>query len=161
MKGWFLLLMLTTNLVLAQCPIAEVAQVSGNFWPLESTTGAVHFTGPTAHPLAADLHQAEHLRAWLTSTCSAWTELQTQADSTQRYQGQLRGVHVGVVLRFAVRLQRQPSGWQYHLLAFQVGAPTGEGLVQYVPLAQVLADSDYRADVVSFQQQLQRALPQL
>jgi len=141
--------------------MAEVTQVSGSFWPLEVTTGTVRFTGPTVHPLAAGLRQAEHLRAWLANTCAGWQELKTQADSTQRYQGQLRGVHAGVVLRFAVRLHRQPAGWQYYLLAFQVGAPTGEGLVQYVPLAQVLADADYRVDVASFQQQLQRALPQL
>jgi len=145
----------------AQRPTAEVASASGSFWPLEATTGAVRFTGPTGHPLAAGRRQAEHLRAWLTSTCPDWQEFQTLVDSTQLYQGQLRGVHPGVVLRFVGQLQRLPTGWHYQLLAFQVGAPTGEGLVQYVPLARVLADADYRADVASFQQQLQRALPQL
>ncbi len=69
--------------------------------------------------------------------------------------------HAGVVLTFVVRLTRPPAGWQYQLLAFQVGAPTGEGLVQYVPLQQVIDDADYRPDVTSFQQQLQRALPTL
>lgn len=120
------------------------------------------FNGPTAHPLAPGLAQAEHLRAWLTSTCATWTELQTQADSTQRYQGQLRGVHAGVALRFAVQLRRQAAGWQYTLLAFQVRSPTGDpNLVHWLPLHRRLDDPDFRPDVASFQQQLQRALPRL
>jgi hypothetical protein len=112
-------------------------------------------------PLAPALVQAEHLRAWLTSTCSTWAELQTQTDSTQLYQGQLRGVHAGVALRFAVQVRRQPMGWRYTLLGFRVGAPTGAGLVQWVPLQRVLDDRDYQVDVSSFQLQLQRALSTL
>jgi hypothetical protein len=108
------------------------------------------------------LVQAEHLRAWLTSTCSTWSEQQAQADSTQLYHGQLRGVHAGVVLRFAVQVRRQQSSWQYMLLAFQVRSPTGEpDLVHWLPLQRLLDDPDFRPDVASFQQQLQRALPML
>ncbi|WP_191906293.1 hypothetical protein [Hymenobacter baengnokdamensis] len=40
------------------------------FWPINYPTGTVVFTGPTARPLAPALVQAEHLQAWLTSTCS-------------------------------------------------------------------------------------------
>jgi hypothetical protein len=131
------------------------------FWPINYPTGTVVFSALTVRPLAPALAQAEHLRAWLTSTCSTWSELQTQADSTQLYQGQLRGVHAGVALRFAVQVRRQPMGWRYTLLGFRVGAPTGAGLVQWVPLQRVLDDQDYRVDVDSFQQQLQQALPRL
>lgn len=146
---------------LAQRPTAEAAPAAAIFWPLDAATGTVLFTNPTAQPLASGLRQAEHLRAWLTTLCSEWQELQTRADSTQLYRGQLRGVHAGVVLTFAVRLGRPPVGWQYQLLAFEVGAPTGEGRVQFVPLQRVLTDADYRPDVASFQRQLQRALPKL
>ncbi|RZJ94627.1 MAG: hypothetical protein EOO60_02645 [Hymenobacter sp.] len=106
--------------------------------------------------------QPEHLRTWLTSTCVTWTELQTQADSTQLYRGQLRGVHAGVALRFAVQIRRQPTGWQYTLLAFQVRLPTGDpNLAHWLPLRGLLDDPDFQPDVASFQQQLQRALPSL
>jgi hypothetical protein len=112
--------------------------------------------------LAPALAQAEHLRAWLTSTCSAWEELQTQADSTQLYQGQLRGVHAGVVLRFAVQVRREHAGWQYILLAFRVRSPTGDpDLVHWLSLERLLNDRDFGPDIKSFQQQLQRALPSL
>lgn len=91
-----------------------------------------------------------------------WTELQTQADSTQLYQGQLRGVHAGVTLRFAVQVRRERAGWQYNLLAFQVRSPTGSpNLVHWLPLERLLDDRDFCSDVTSFQQQLQRALPNL
>jgi hypothetical protein len=53
------------------------------------------------------------------------------------------------------------DGWKYQLLAFKVGAPTGEGLVQYVGLSRVIKDGDYEPDVASFQLQLQRVLLQL
>jgi len=91
-----------------------------------------------------------------------WGEQQAQADSTQLYQGQLRGVHAGVVLRFAVQVRRQRAGWQYTLLAFQVRSPTGEPeLVHWLPLQRLLVDPDFRLDVASFQQKLQWALPRL
>jgi hypothetical protein len=160
-KAWLLFLLLLAGPAPAQRPTAEAAQPQVAFWPLNYPTGTVVFTGPTVRPLAPALTQAEHLRAWLTSTCSTWTELQTQTDSTQLYQGQLRGVHAGVALRFAVQVRRQRAGWQYTLLGFRVGAPTGAGLLQWVPLQRVLDDQDYRVDVGSFQQQLQQALPRL
>jgi hypothetical protein len=160
-KVWFLFLLLFASPAAAQRPTAEAAQSQVAFWPINHSTGTVVFTALTVRPLAPALAQAEHLRAWLTSTCSTWAELQTQADSTQLYQGQLRGVHAGVALRFAVQVRRQPTGWRYTLLGFRVGAPTGDGLVQWVPLQRVLDDQDYRVDVRSFQQQLQRALPAL
>lgn len=154
-------LLLTSPCAWAQRPTAEAAPLAASFWPLEVATGTVCFTGPTAQPGVSGLRQAEHLRVWLTRTCPVWNELQTKADSSQLYRGQLRGAHAGVVLTFVVRLTRPAAGWQYQLLAFQVGAPTGEELLQYVPLRRVLDDADYRSDVTSFQQQLQRALPSL
>jgi hypothetical protein len=91
-----------------------------------------------------------------------WTELQTQADSTQLYQGQLRGVHAGVALRFAIQVRREQADWQYMLLAFRVRSPTGNpGLVHWLPLERLLDDRDFSLDITSFQQQLQRALPSL
>ncbi|WP_305019453.1 hypothetical protein [Hymenobacter cheonanensis] len=133
-----------------------------SFWPINYPTGTVVFTAPTSHPLAPALSQAEHLRAWLTITCSMWTELQTQADSTQLYQGQLRGVHAGVALRFAVQVRRERAGWKYLLLAFHVRSPTGNpDLVHWLPLERLLDDRDFGPDIRSFQQQLQRALPNL
>jgi hypothetical protein len=112
----------------------------------------VVFRSPTARPLAPALTQAKHLWAWLTSTCSAWGEQQAQADSTQLYQSQLRGVHEGVVLRLAVQVRRQRIGWQYTLLAFQVRSPTGEpGLAHWLPLQRLLDDPDLRPTVASFQ----------
>jgi hypothetical protein len=102
------------------------------------------------------------VRAWLTSTCGkAWSELQTASDSTQLYQGRLQGVHAGVVLNFALRISRQPNGWQYRLFACQVSSPTNAGITHWLPLHRLLEDSDFRPDVRSFQQQLQRTLPGL
>ena len=161
MKYWLSLFLLTASPAAAQRPTAEALRSAVPFWPIDYPTGTVVFAGLTARPLASALAQAEHLRTWLTSTCSTWAELQTQADSTQLYQGQLHGVHAGVALRFAVQVRRQPTGWQYMLLGFRVGAPTGADLVQWVPLQQVLEDRDYQVDVRSFQQQLQRSLPAL
>jgi hypothetical protein len=162
MKAVLFFLLLTAGPVAAQRPTAEPARLATSFWPLDAVTGTVVFTGPTRQPLAPALVQAEYLRAWLTSTCSTWAELPSQVDSTQYYRGQLRGVHEGVALSFAVRVSRRPLvGWQYMLLGFRVGAPTGEGLVQWAPLQRVLEDRDYQLDLRSFQQQLQRALPSL
>lgn len=162
MKAWLLVLLLLAGPAVAQRPLAEPAGLPVAFWPINYPTGTVVFTAPTAHPLAPALAQAEHLRAWLTSTCSTWEELQTQADSTQLYQGQLRGVHVGVVLQFAVQVRRERAGWQYMLLAFRVRSPTGNpDLVHWLPLEKLLDDRDFRPDIISFQQQLQRALPTL
>lgn len=155
------LLLLATSTAFAQRPTAEAATLAVPFWPINYPTGTVVFTGSTLHPLAPALAQAEHLRAWLNSTCSTWVELQTQADSTQLYQGQLRGVHTGVALRFAVQVRRQRVGWQYNLLAFQVRSPTGEAVVHWLPLHRLLDDQDFEPDITSFQQQLQRALPKL
>ncbi|MVN78100.1 hypothetical protein GO988_17355 [Hymenobacter sp. HMF4947] len=161
MKFLVPLLLLATP-AFAQRPTAEAAPPAVSFWPLDAATGTVVFTAPTARPRVPALGQAEHLRAWLSSTCADWTELPSQADSTQFYRGQLRGVHAGVLLNFAVRVSRRPLvGWQYMLLGFRVGAPTGAGLVQWVPLHRVLDDRDYQSDLTSFQQQLQRALPGL
>jgi hypothetical protein len=161
-KAFLFYLLLVAVPAAAQRPTAEPARPPASFWPINYPTGTVVFSAPTVHPLAPGLVQAEHLRAWLTSTCATWTELQIQADSTQLYQGQLRGVHAGVTLRFAVQVRRQPIGWQYTLLAFQVRSPTGDpDLVHWLALHRLLDDPDFRPDVVSFQQQLQRALPGL
>jgi hypothetical protein len=145
---------------IAQRATAEPARVATSFWPLDAVMGTVVFTW---QPLAHALVQAEHLRAWLISTCSMWTELTTsQADSTQYYRGRLRGVHQDMALSFAIRVsRRQLVGWQYMLLGFRVGAPTGEGLVQWAPLQRVPEDRDDQVDLRSFQQQLQRTLPGL
>lgn len=162
MKALLLCLLLLAVPANAQRPTAEPARPPASFWPINYPTGTVVFSGPTLHPLAPSLVQAEHLRAWLTSTCVTWTELQTQADSTQLYRGQLRGVHAGVALRFAMQVRWQRTGWQYTLLAFQVRSPNGNpSVVHWLPLRGLLDDPDFRPDVVSFQQQLQRALPML
>ncbi|GAB3637267.1 hypothetical protein GCM10027422_28570 [Hymenobacter arcticus] len=162
MKAWLLLFLLIAGPAAAQRPTAEPTRPTASFWPINYPTGTVVFSGPTAQPRAPGLAQAEHLRAWLTSTCSTWAELQVQADSTQLYQGYLRGLHAGVALRFAVQVRRQRAGWQYMLLAFQVRSPTGDpDLVHWLPLRGLLDDPDFRSDVASFQQQLQRALPGL
>jgi hypothetical protein len=65
---------------------------------------------------------------------------------------------VGVGLRFAVRLSREPVGWQYRLFACEVRSPTGTEMVHWLPLHRLLDDPDFRPDVLRFQQQLQRAL---
>lgn len=162
MKAWLVLFLLLAGPAAAQRPTAEPARPATSFWPINYPTGTVVFSGPTVHPLAPGLAQAEHLRTWLTSTCVTWAELQAQADSTQLYRGQLRGVHAGVALRFAVQVRWQRAGWQYTLLAFQVRSPTGgPDLVHWLPLRGLLDDPDFRPDVASFQQQLQRALPTL
>lgn len=162
MKPWLPIALLLASPAAAQRPTAEAARAPAPFWPIDAVTGTVVFRGPTARPLAPALAQAEHLRAWLTGTCSTWSELQAQADSTQLYQGQLRGVHAGVVLRFAVQVRQQRAGWQYVLLAFQVRSPTGDPkLVHWLPLQRLLDDADFRPAVANFQQQLQGALPTL
>lgn len=162
MKAFLFCLLLLAVPAAAQRPTAEPAPPAVSFWPINYPTGTVVFSGPTVHPLAPGLAQAEHLRTWLTSACVMWTELPTQADSTQLYQGQFRGVHAGVALRFAVQVRRQRAGWQYTLLAFQVRSPTGDpDLVHWLPLHRLLDDPDFRPDVTSFQKQLQRALPML
>lgn len=159
MKGPLLCFLLLAGPVAAQQPTAEALCQPVPLWPINYPTGTVVFSGPTARPLGPSLTQAEHLRAWLTSTCSTWTELQTQADSTQLYQGQLRGVHAGVALRFAVQVRREQAGWQYILLAFRVRSPTGNpDLVHWLPLERLLDDRDFRPDIDSFRQQLQQAL---
>jgi hypothetical protein len=90
-------------------------------------------------------------------TCGTeWSELRAGADSAQLYQNQLRGVQVGVGLRFAVRLSRAPAGWQYRLFACEVRSPTGTDVVH-----RLLDDPYFRPDMLSFQQQLQRALLKL
>jgi hypothetical protein len=105
---WFLL---AAGPASAQRPTAEVAHAPASFWPLDPRTGTVVFTAPTARPAAAALWQAEHVRSWLTQTCgTSWGELQVGADSAQLYTGQLRGMHAGVALRFAVRLNRTATG---------------------------------------------------
>lgn len=161
MKAYFFCLLLPAGPAVAQRLTAEAARPTTSFWPLDVPTGTVVFTGRPAQPLAPALGQAQHLRAWLTSTCASWAEVASPGDSIQYYRGQLRGVHTGVVLRFTVRVSRPPTGWQYMLVGFRVGAPTGAGLVQWVPLHRLLNDPDFRPDVQRFQQQLQRALPTL
>ena len=161
MKPWLLYtLLLSAGPVAAQRPTAEAAQPVGGFWPV-GAGGAITFTAPAAQGQAAPLAQAEHVRAWLTRTCVRWDELQTGRDSVQAYRGQLSGAHPGVVLTFALRLARRPAGWVYRLGTCQVGAPTGQGLVQWLPLQRVLRDADFQPDVQAFAQQLQRALPTL
>lgn len=155
-------LLVVAGPIAAQRPTAEVARSAVSFWPLDPQTGAVAFSGAVVRPTAPALAQAEHARAWLTSTCSTWVELQTSADSAQLYQAQLRGVHAGVALRFLVRLSRRPAGWHYQLVLFEVCSPTGHpDVVHYLPLQRLLNDPDFRPDVASFRQQLQRALPRL
>lgn len=162
MKGWLLWFFLATGSVSAQRPTAEAAHEASGFWPLDARTGTVVFAAPTTQPAASALWQAEHLRSWLTQTCgTAWGELRVATDSVQLYQGQLRGIHTGVGLRFAVRLQREPTGWQYRLLACEVRSPTGTEVVHWLPLHRLLDDPDFRPDINSFQQQLQRALPNM
>ena len=148
---------------LAQRPTAELARpTTSSFWPIDGPTGTVVFRGPTAHPAAPTLWQAEHLRAWLSAMGAQWAELQASADSTQLYQAQLVGVHAGVALRFAVRVRRPTGqGWQYELLAFQVRSPTRSEVVHWLPLQRLLDDVDFWPDVLHFQQLLQRALPSL
>jgi len=162
MNRWLYYFLFTTSTAMAQRPTAEAVRTATIFCPLDARTGTVVFTAPTARPAAAALWQAEHLRSWLTQTCgTAWGELRVGADSVQLYQGQLRGVHAGVGLRFAVRLSREAGSWQYRLFACEVRSPTGTNVVHWLPLHRVLDDPDFRPDVLRFQQQLQRALPGL
>ena len=155
-------LLFTTSAALAQRPTAEVARLATSFWPLDARTGAVVFVAPVAQPTASALAQAEHLRIWLTKVCGTeWSELRAGAESAQLYRGQLLGVHAGVSLRFAVRLSRAPAGWQYQFFACEVRSPTGTDVVHWLPLHRLLDDPDFRPDVLSFQQQLQRALMEL
>jgi hypothetical protein len=88
---------------------AEAAQPVTPFWPIDATTGT---RSHTVRPLVPALAQAEHPWVWLTSTCSTWDKQQAHADSTQLYQGQLHGVHAGLVLPFAVQVRQQQAGWQ-------------------------------------------------
>ena len=157
-----LCLLLLAGPAFAQRPTAEAARPITPFWQVDAHTGAVAFTGSVVQPTAPALAQAEHVRAWLTRTCSTWTELQTSADSAQLYQAQVRGVHAGVDLRFLVRLSRRPAGWHYQLVLFEVRSPTGRpDVVHWLPLQRLLVDPDFRPDVASFQRQLQQALPKL
>lgn len=162
---WVLLagLLFAAGPVAAQRPTTEAAPPAGSFWALDAPTGTVTFTGPTAQPTAPALRQAEHLRAWLTSTCGPhWSELQTQVAQVHYYRGYLPGVHAGVQLQFAVLVFERPAGWRYRLFAFQVRSPTGDPkLVHWLPLHQLLHDPDFGPDVAGFQQQLRKALPGL
>jgi hypothetical protein len=161
-KPLYLLVLLLANPALAQRPTAEVARPVEGFWPVEASSGTVVFTAPTARPVAPARWQAEHLRTWLTQTCgTAWSEYQARVDSVLLYHGQLSGLHAGVGLRFVIRVSRQPAGWQYRLFACEVRSPTGTDVVHWLPLHRLLDDSDFRPDVLHFQQQLQRALPSL
>ncbi|NML67942.1 hypothetical protein HHL22_22305 [Hymenobacter sp. RP-2-7] len=160
--GWLLGLLLASP-ALAQRPTAEQAPPAASpIWPLDQPTGTVVFRGPTRRPATPALWQAEHLRAWLSRTCPKWVEWQTQADSTQLYQGELAGRHTGVALRFAGQVRRQPAGWQYQLLTFRVRSPTRQvDVVHWLPLQRLLDDADFRPDVQHVQRQLQQALPSL
>lgn len=145
----------------AQRPTAEPARPTVGFWPLDAASGTVVFAGPAAHPGPTPLANAEHLRAWLTGAGATWSEYQSGNDSTLLFRGQLAGAHPGVVLAFAVRARLRTAGLYYRLALFEVGAPNGEGLVQWIPLHRLLDDPDFRPDVTHFQQQLQWALPGL
>lgn len=160
MKILFLLLALALP-ARAQRPTAEPVRPVVGFWPLDAASGAVVFAGPAAHPGPTPLDNAEHLRAWLTGAGATWSEYQSGNDSTLLFRGQLAGVHPGVVLAFALRARLRATGFYYRLALFEVGAPNGEGLVHWMPLHRRLDDPDFRPDVARFQQQLQRALPQL
>jgi hypothetical protein len=130
MKGWLLWLVLAVGPAHAQLPTAEAARAPVSFWPLEARTGTVVFTAPTIRPAAPARWQAEHVRGWLIQTRgTSWGEQRAVADSVQLYQGQLRGVHAGVALRFTVRLKRESAGWQYYLVACEVRSPTGTEVV--------------------------------
>jgi len=162
MKGWLLWVVLAAGPVHAQRPTAEAARAPVSFWPLDARTGTVVFTAPTRRPAASARWQAEHVRGWLTQLCGmSWDEQQAGADSVQLYQGQLRGVHPGVALRFTARLKRESAGWQYQLFTCEVRSPTGTQVVHWLPLHRLLDDPDFRPDVRSFQQQLQVALSTL
>jgi hypothetical protein len=162
MRPLTFLLLVAPFAAVAQRPTAEVAQPAESFWPLDARTGAVVFVAPMSRPSVPALAQAEHVRAWLSQACgTSWSELASGADSVQLYQGQLRGVHAGVELRFALRVNRHAGGWQYQLFACEVRSPTGSEVVHWLPLHRLLDDPDFRPDVLSFQQQLQRALPGL
>lgn len=102
------------------------------------------------------------MRAWLKQTCGpAWSDLSTAADSSQFYQGQLRGVRAGVVLAFFLILKRQPTGWQYTLTVDLVSSPAPVGTGPWLAFATLLFNVDFLPDLRSFQRQLQRALPNL
>ena len=53
----------------------------------------------------------------------------------------------------------RPTGLYSRLASFRVGAPTGQGLVQWSPLHRLFDEVDFRPELTSFQ--LQRALPAL
>lgn len=131
------------------------------FWPT-TAYGIYNFSGPTAHPAASALQQAKFVRAWLKQTCGpAWSELATVADSSQWYQGHLRGVRPGVVLAFFLSLKQQPTGWQYTLSVALVSSPAITGTGPWQAFSTVLLNVDSLPDMRSFQRQLQQALPNL
>lgn len=58
----------------AQRPTAKATKPPADFWSVDATTGMVVLRSLTAGPLVSALTQTEHLRAWLTGTCSTWGE---------------------------------------------------------------------------------------
>ena len=157
------LLLCTALPVAAQHPTKAIPTLA-LFWRLDAQTGKIAFAGPTAQATAPASEQAEHVRAWMASTCNGlkWWEEKTGTDSTQLYKGLLRGVRPGVGLGFEVHLRHCPSGWQYVLTDCLVRSPTGQPTsAPWLPLEHQLHEVDFRADVDSFQQQLQQALPSL
>ena len=151
-------LLLLTFPAVAQRPTVEATHPAVSFWSFDARTGTVMFAGITAQPQPTLDQQAAHLRGWLSSTCASWEEWQSGTDSTLLFQGQLAGVHPGVVLAFTLRASGPPPRLHYRLFNFRVGAPTGQGLMQWSPLHRLFAEVDFQPDIARFQQQLQRAL---
>lgn len=154
------LLLLLPGPAAAQGPVPTTSEPAA-FWPT-TAYGIYNFSGPTAHPSASAFQQAKFVRAWLKQTCGpAWSELSTVADSSQWYQGQLRGVRPGVVLAFFLSLKQEPTGWQYTLSVALVSSPATVGTGPWQAFSTVLFNVDFLPDMRSFQRQLQRALPNL
>jgi|GEM_PF-2794701 len=146
---------------MAQRPTAEPLRPAVTFWPLDAGTGNVVFNGQSHHSSETPTQAALRLRWWLMTCFANWRESSNSSQDKPGFWVELDGEHSHVVLRcwFAVELEH--DGFRYSLSRFQVGAPTGAGLMQWHELHRLLNDPDFRPDIAEFKVQLQQALAQL
>jgi hypothetical protein len=145
----------------AQRPTAEYLPSPTAFWPVDPATGTVIFAGHSHQRGERPEESAQYVREWLTASFSRWEEWKSANPSTLLFVAYLRGQHPGVELRCQLVARLEREGFRYSLTQFTVGAPTGEGRMQWQRLDRLLDDTDFRPDIVHFQQGLQHALPNL
>jgi hypothetical protein len=143
----------------AQRPTAEPVHQASPFWPIDAATGRVEIKGISPFKGQGPDEVAQHVRSWLTVNTSSWEEWAGGGKEQLRFVAYLEGVHPGVVLRFVLTVTI--TGKKSCLSRFEVGAPTGEGRLQWSDLHRLLDDPDFRPDVRQFQARLQQALPSL